>query len=70
MNKGKKKPGAGWIILGILSGYYTLANLDGVQRVYSFLFRRGPQADSLSYPSGSDGGYSGNRFYQTGEHTP
>jgi uncharacterized membrane protein len=44
MNKGKKKPGAGWIILGILSGYYTLANLDGVQRVYSFLFRRGPQA--------------------------
>ena len=36
MNKGKKKPGAGWIILGILSGYYTLANLDGVQRVYSF----------------------------------
>ena len=44
MNKGKKKPGAGWIILGILSGYYTLANMDGVQRVYSFLFRRGPSA--------------------------
>ena len=44
MSRGKKKPGAGWIVLGLLSGYYTLANADGVRRVYNFLFHRGPAA--------------------------
>ena len=44
MYKGKKKPGTVWVLLAILSGYYTLANMNGVQRVYSFLFRMGPSA--------------------------
>ena len=31
-----------WLLLGILFGYYSIANSDGVQRVYNLLIQRGP----------------------------
>ena len=42
MKSKEKKPGGLWLALGVLLGYYSFMNLDGVQRVYNLLFHRGP----------------------------